>query len=165
MQKVLQNLLREGIPIRDLVTILESLIDYARVTKNVDVLTEYVRHSLSETLARMYADGRGVIHGIVLGPRLEQVITTGLQNQRESAPSLGLSPEMIQTIHGGMTENIEKAVVAGHRPIVLCAATVRPYFYRLIHTSFPAVAVVSFTELPADMEIEFTGKLEINDAR
>ncbi len=62
VQKVLQSLLKEGIPIRDLVTILEALIDYAKVTKNVDVLTEYVRHSLSETIARLYADNRGVIH-------------------------------------------------------------------------------------------------------
>ena len=89
VQKVLQNLLKEGIPIRDLVTILESLVDYARVTKNIDVLTEYVRHSLSETIAHMYRDSKGVIRAIVLGPRLEQLITNALQNQRESSPSLG----------------------------------------------------------------------------
>jgi flagellar biosynthesis protein FlhA len=163
VQKVLQNLLKEGIPIRDLVTILEALVDYARVTKNVDVLTEYVRHSLSETIAHMYRDSKNVIRAIVLGPRLEQLITNALQNQRESSSSLGLSPAMIESIHASLTANVEQAVVAGLRPIVLCAATVRTYLYRLIHTAFPAVAVLSFTELPAETEIEFTGKLEIEN--
>ncbi len=162
VQKVLQNLLKEGIPIRDLVTILESLVDYARVTKNVDVLTEYVRHSLSETIAHMYRDSKGVIRAIVVGPRLEQLITNALQNQRESSPSLGLSPAMIESIHKGLTEKVEQSIGAGLRPIVLCAATVRTYLYRLIHTAFPTVIVLSFTELPAETEIEFTGKLEIN---
>ncbi len=160
IQKVLQSLLREGIPIRDLVTILESLADYSRVTKNVDVLTEYVRHSLSETIARLYADARGVIHAIAMNPQLEQVITTALQNQRESSPSLGLSPESIQAIHHSLTANSEIFKARGLPPIVLCAATVRPYFHRLIHTSFPNIAVLSFTELPPETEVEFIGKLE-----
>ncbi len=160
VQKVLQNLLREGLPIRDLVTILEALVDYARVTKNVDVLTEYVRHSLSETIARLYGDVRGVIHAIAMDPRLEQTITTALQNQRETSPSLGLAPETIQSIHSSLTDNIDLARAGGHVPVILCAATVRPYFYRLIHTSFPEVAVLSFTELPPDTEVEFIGKLE-----
>ncbi|HTX18034.1 MAG TPA: flagellar biosynthesis protein FlhA [Bacteroidota bacterium] len=162
VQKVLQNLLKEGIPIRDLVTILESLVDYARVTKNVDVLTEYVRHSLSETIAHMYRDQKGTIRAIVLGPRLEQLITNALQNQRESSPSLGLSPAMIESIHASLTENVERSIANGLKPLILCAATVRTYLYRLIHTAFPTVSVLSFTELPAETEIEFTGKLEIN---
>lgn len=164
VQKVLQNLLREGIPIRDLVTILESLVDYARVTKNVDVLTEYVRHSLSETIARLFADQNGVVHAILMGPRLEQAITTALQNQREASPSLGLSPEAIDAIQRGMSQNVDAALAAGYQPVVLCSATVRPYFYRLIHTAFPNVSVLSFTELPAETEIEFIGKLEIDYA-
>ncbi len=161
IQKVLQNLLKEGIPIRDLVTILESLSDYAKVTKNVDVLTEYVRHSLAETIARMYKDGKGVIHGIAMDPRLEGLITAALQNQRESSASLGLAPEVIEGIQRTLTANVEQAMSMGYQPVVLCVATVRPYFYRLIRTSFPNVSVVSFTELPPETEIEFVGKLEV----
>lgn len=161
-QKVLQNLLKEGIPIRDLVTILEALIDYSKVTKNVDVLTEYVRHSLSETIARLYADNRGTIHAIAMDPRLEATITGALQNNRESSPSLGLSPNAINDIQRSLQECIEAAVVGGHHPIILCSATVRPYFYRLIHTSFPTVSVLSFTELPPETDIEFLAKLEIS---
>lgn len=161
IQKVLQNLLKEGVPIRDLATILESLMDYARVTKNVDVLTEYVRHSLSETIARLYKSPNGTLYAIAMDPRLEQVLTAALQNQRETSPSLGLSPTTIQEIHQGLKANLETALVGGHTPIVLCAATVRPYFYRLIHTTFPNVAVLSFTELPPETELEFIGTLEV----
>lgn len=161
IQKVLQNLLKEGIPVRDLVTILESLIDYAKVTKNVDVLTEYVRHSLSETIVRLYADARGVVHAIAMDPYLEQAITSALQNNRESSPSLGLSPQAIAEIQQSLQSGIEQSVLNGQHPVVLCSATVRPYFYRLIHTAFPTVSVLSFTELPPETDIEFLAKLEI----
>ena len=164
VQKVLQNLLREGIPVRDLATILESLVDYARVTKNVDVLTEYVRHSLSETIARLYRDGHGMIHAIAIDPQLEQVITAALQNQRDTSPSLGLSPATVAQLHESLEQNIAAAGALGVQPVILCAATVRPYFYRLIHTSFPSVSVLSFTELPPETEVEFIGKLEVQDA-
>ena len=164
IQKVLQNLLREGVPVRDLVTILESLADYSRVTKNVDVLTEYVRHSLSETIARIYQDENRLIHAIAMDPRLEQQLSAALQNQRENSPSLGLSPETVRGIHETLTENIRTAAAAGYRAVIVCTATVRPYFYRLIHTAFPDVAVLSYTELPAEAEIEFVGKLEPSNA-
>jgi flagellar biosynthesis protein FlhA len=164
IQKVLQNLLKEEIPIRDLVTILEALIDYAKVTKNVDVLTEYVRHSLSETIARIYTDSSGVIQAIAMDPQLEQVITTALQGSRESSPSLGLSPNFINDIQVSLQSGIEAAVTKGIHPIVLCSATIRPYFYRLIHTTFPMVTVLSFTELPPETDIEFIAKLEVPNA-
>jgi flagellar biosynthesis component FlhA len=90
------------------------------------------------------------------------LITNALQNQRDSSPSLGLSPAMIESIHKGLTERVEQSIASGLRPIVLCAATVRTYLYRLVHTAFPTVVVLSFTELPAETEIEFTGKLEIS---
>ncbi|HTO93859.1 MAG TPA: flagellar biosynthesis protein FlhA [Bacteroidota bacterium] len=161
VQKVLQNLLKEGIPVRDLVTILEALLDYARVTKNVDVLTEYVRHSLAETIARIHCDTRGVLRAVAMDPALEQMITAALQNQRESSPSLGLAPAVVQRIHDALSANIERCVVRGVPAIVVCAATVRPYFYRLVHTAFPSLTVLSFTELPPETEIEFIGRLEV----
>jgi flagellar biosynthesis protein FlhA len=163
IQKVLQNLLRERVPVRDLVTILEALADYARVTKNVDVLTEYVRHSMSDTIARLYAGPDGLIRAIAMGPKLEGLLTGALQNQRESSPSLGLSPGTIRAIHAGLSAQVTSGAREGRTPIVLCAATVRPYFYRLIHTSFPQVVVLSFTELPPDTEVEFLSTLEASD--
>jgi flagellar biosynthesis protein FlhA len=164
VQKVLQNLLKEGIPVRDLVTILEALLDYARVTKNVDVLTEYVRHSLSETIARLFRGPNGILSAIALNPRVEQILTNALQNQREGSPSLSLAPELVQELHRSLKGAVETAVVRGVQPIVLCAATVRPYFYRLIHTAFPTVAVLSFSELPPETEIEFIATIEVSHA-
>ncbi len=165
IQKVLQNLLNEGIPIRDMVTILEALLDYSRVTKNVDVLTEYVRHSLSETIARLYQDENGIIHAIQLDPRIEEIITQSLQQtSSQSAPTLGLPPEIIRAINLSLDENVKKAKSLGYQPVVICSATVRLYFYRLIHSTFPDVSVISYTELPTDVDIEIIGRVKINNA-
>ncbi len=164
IQKVLQNLLNEGIPIRDMVTILEALLDYSRVTKNVDVLTEYVRHSLSETIARLYQDEYGVIHAIQLDPRIEEIITQSLQQpMTQSSPTLGLPPEIIRSINSSLNENVKKAKELGYKPLVICSATVRLYFYRLIHSAFPDVGVISYTELPTDIDIEIIGRVKINN--
>ncbi|CUU04053.1 flagellar biosynthesis protein FlhA [Candidatus Kryptobacter tengchongensis] len=165
IQKVLQNLLNEGIPIRDMVTILEALLDYSRVTKNVDVLTEYVRHSLSETIARLYQDENGIIHAIQLDPKIEEIITQSLQQtSSQSSTTLGLSPDVIKAINLSLEENVKKMKELGHKPVVICSATVRLYFYRLIHSVFPDVSVISYTELPSDIDIEIIGRVKINNA-
>ncbi|MGC8594347.1 MAG: flagellar biosynthesis protein FlhA [Candidatus Kryptoniota bacterium] len=161
VQKVLQNLLRERIPIRDLVTILESLLDYYKVTKNVDVLTEYVRHSLSETIASLYSDHTGVIHAIALDSSVEQILTNSLQSQKEITSTLGLSPEITRAINASVEQNISQAQSFGYDPVVICSATVRLYFYRLVHTNFPDVPVISYTELPAKNEIDIIGRIMV----
>lgn len=159
IQKVLQNLLKERVPIRDLVTIIESLLDYSKVTKNTEVLTEYVRHSLSETIAALYADPSGVIHAIALDPGVEQTMSNSLQNQKEITTTLGLSPDVTKAINNSVSKNMEHAQSFGFDPVVICSATVRLYFYRLVHVNFPQVAVTSYTELPARTEIDIIGRI------
>ncbi len=159
IQKVLQNLLKERIPIRDLVTVIESLLDYSKVTKNTEVLTEYVRHSLSETIASLYTDPSGVIHAIALDPGLEQILTGSLQTQKEITSTLGLSPDVTTAINKSVSRNVEHAQSFGYDPVIISSATVRLYFYRLIHTNFPQVAVTSYTELPARTEIDIIGRV------
>ena len=161
IQKVLQNLLKEQIPIKDLVQILESLIDYSKVTKNVDVLTEYVRHSLGETIANLYKDQNGIIHAVSIGGNLESFITNALQNSNNSTQTLGLSPEMLRKLNEEIDNWIMKFREFGYIPVFMTSATIRPYFYRLINSTFPEAIVLSYTELPADVEAEFLGKLEI----
>ena len=161
IQKVLQNLLKELIPIKDLVLILESLIDYSKVTKNVDVLTEYVRHSLSDTIANLYKDANGVIHAAALGEELEEYITDALSKQSESTQTLGLTPEMLQGLNESIMNNLNAFKDLGYMPIFVTSATIRPYFYKLINSTFPEVAILSYTELPANVEIEFIGKVEV----
>jgi len=163
IQKVLQNLLKENIPVRDMPLIVESLLEYYKVTANVDVLTEYVRHNLSETIKRLYQDSNGVIHAISLEPQLEQAMTTALQtsSQAGASPTLGLSPDIIKKVQTGMNDAIDEVTLSGYMPVVICSAQIRPYFYRMIHTAFPMVNVLSYTELPADTDIEIHSSVRV----
>ncbi len=164
IQKVLQNLLKELIPIKDLEQIIEALIDYSKVTKNVDVLTEYVRHSLGETIANIYKDNNGIIHAVALGEEIESYITKALQNQKDAVQTLGLSPAILKELNQIIRNYMEKFKMLGYAPIIITSATIRPYFYRLINSSFPDLAILSYSELPSNIEIEFLEKLEVEHA-
>lgn len=161
IEKVLQNLLREYIPIKDLVQILEALIDYSKVTKNIDVLTEYARHSIGDTIANIVKDPNGIIHAMVIGENLETLFTTTLQNQKEATLTLGLDPITLNKVNASLQAGIEKFYALGFNPVIITSATIRPYFYKLIASSFPDVVVLSYSELPPNVEIEFISKLEI----
>jgi flagellar biosynthesis protein FlhA len=164
IQKVLQNLLKEFIPIKDLVQILESLIDYSKVTKNIDVLTEYVRHSIGDSIANIFRDPNGVIHAMALGGKVENHVTKSLQTQKEAVQTLGLTPAMLNELNEEMKSGMANFKMLGYPPVIITSATIRPYFYKLINSSFPDIAVLSYTELPADVEVEFIGKLEVEYA-
>ncbi len=161
IQKILQNLLREFIPIKDLVQVLEALIDYSKVTSNVDVLTEYVRHSIGDTIANLYKDYNGIIHAAVLGEVIESQITHSLQNQKDASPNLGLSPVSMNELNGVVENVMDKFRMFGYTPVLITSATIRPYFYRMINSSFPELVVLSYSELPPNVEIEFIDKIEI----
>ena len=161
IQKVLQNLLREFIPIKDLVQILEALIDYSKVTKNVDVLTEYVRHSIGDTIAALYKDSNNIIRAVALGENIEGMITRSLQSQKEATGTLGLSPHVLGEMYKSLTENSEKFRLLGYPAVLITSAAIRPYFFKLINSSFPSVVVLSYTELPSNVEIEFIDKIEV----
>lgn len=164
IQKVLQNLLKELIPVKDLVQILEALIDYSKVTKNIDVLTEYVRHAMGDTIANIFKDHNGIIHAVALGEDIEAMITKSLQNQKEATQTLGLSPHSLKELNEMLHVYVEHFKSLGYLPVVITSATIRPYFYRLINSSFPDIAVLSYSELPSNAEIEFIEKLEVADA-
>ncbi|MFZ6031833.1 MAG: flagellar biosynthesis protein FlhA [Melioribacter sp.] len=164
IQKVLQNLLKEGIPIKDFVRILEALIDYSKTTKNIDVLTEYVRHTIGDTIANLYKDSNGIIHAAALGENLETMITKSLQAQKDSMITLGLSTEVLRELNIRIQQEIEKFNNMGYPPIIITSAAIRPYFYRLVNSSFPDLALLSYSELPSNVEIEFIGKVEVGNA-
>jgi flagellar biosynthesis protein FlhA len=149
--------------VRDLPLILESILEYSKVTKNADVLTEYVRISLKELIKKLFADNNGVIHCILLSPVIDDILTNSLQmnNQNALSTTLGLAPEQITNIRNSLTNAIEDITTAGYLPTVICATPVRPYFYRMIHKSHPAVSVISHTELPDDTEIEIHSRVDI----
>lgn len=164
IQKVLQNLLKENIPIKDFVRILEALIDYSKTTKNIDVLTEYVRHTIGDTIANIYRDTNGIIHAVTLSENLESLITNSLQSQKDSVVTLGLSTKVLRELNTSIQMALEKFNTLGYPPVLITSAAIRPYIYRLINSSFPELALLSFSELPANVEIEFLGKLEVENA-
>ncbi|MBA4406677.1 flagellar biosynthesis protein FlhA [bacterium] len=164
IQKVLQNLLKENIPIKDFVQILEALIDYSKTTKNVDVLTEYVRHTIGGTIASIYADPNGIIHVAALSESLESTISRSLQAQKDSVVTLGLNPGVLRELNLQLQQMMENFNKLGYLPVLITSATIRPYFYRLVSSSFPELTVLSYSELPANIELEFIGKLEVQNA-
>lgn len=163
LQKVLQNLLKESIPVRDLPMILESLLEYFKVTKNIDVLTEYTRHNLSETIKKLYEDNNGVVHAIAIDPQIEETMTNALQtsNSGAVAPTLGLAPEVVNQIRNNMSEAIDEITMLGHMPLVICSAQIRPYLFRMLHSQFPMVSVISYTELPPDTDVEIQSSVGV----
>jgi len=164
IQKVLQNLLKENIPIKDFVQILEALIDYSKTTKNVDVLTEYVRHTIGETIANMYRDHNGIVHAVALSETLETAITKSLQAQKDNIVTLGLPPAVLRELNTQLRAALDRFNSLGYPPILVTSATIRPYFYRLINSSFPDWSILSYSELPSNVELEFIGKIEVNNA-
>jgi len=164
IQKVLQNLLKENIPIKDFVQILEALIDYSKTTKNVEVLTEYVRHTIGSTIGNIYRDTNNIIHAIAMSENLEGTITKSLQAQKDNVVTLGLSPNVLRDLNQQIIAGMENFQKLGYPPVIITSATIRPYFYKLINSSFPDLTVLSYTELPANIELEFLGKIEVNNA-
>ncbi|MFA7228381.1 MAG: flagellar biosynthesis protein FlhA [Melioribacteraceae bacterium] len=164
IQKVLQNLLKENIPIKDFVQILEALIDYSKTTKNIDVLTEYVRHTIGSSIASIYRDSNGIIHATALSENLESAISKSLQAQKDSIVTLGLNPAVLRELNNQLQQMMENFNRLGYQPILITSATIRPYFYRLINSSFPDLTVLSYSELPANVELEFLGRLEVQHA-
>lgn len=163
IQKVLQNLLREFIPIKDLVQILEALIDYSKVTKNVDVLTEYARHAIGDIIANIYKDRNNIIHAAAMGDKLEKHIVSTIKEQKDAIQTLGLNPGLLNNLKNNISHIIDKFMNLGYTPVIITSATIRPYFYRLFSSSFPELAVLSYSELPANIELEIIDKLEVTN--
>ncbi len=161
IQKVLQNLLREQVPIRDMVTILETLADYAPSTKDTDVLTEYVRNALSKVIYKTYLDESGVIRGIMLDPQLENMLIENL-NQNKGA-GLNLSPDILKILFQQVKQATEQMTNNGYTPLILTSPMIRLNFKRLIEVAFPQVAVLSYNEIPAEVEIQTTGIVSLHN--
>jgi flagellar biosynthesis protein FlhA len=155
VQKVLANLLREGVSIRDMVTILETLADYAPVTHDTDMLTEYVRQSLGRAISKkFFTETRSSV--ITLDPKLEQMLLDSLQ-KTETGTYLSLDPGTTNTILGNLSRQVQKLVQLGQQPIVLASPVVRLYFKKLADQSIPGLIVLSYNELDPELEIQSVG--------
>ncbi|MGI6648213.1 MAG: flagellar biosynthesis protein FlhA [Bacillota bacterium] len=160
VQKVLANLLRERVPIRDLVTILETLADYARITKDIDVLTEYVRQALGRHISKLFANEDNTLSVITLDPEIEQLIRDSLQTS-DYGTFAALEPQQAQKLIQRISQQVEQAVQHGHQPIVLCAPVIRLYLRRLIERVIPNLTVLSYNELDAQIEVQSIGMVTL----
>lgn len=155
LQKVLQNLLHENIPIRDTVTILETIADYAPRVKDPDVLTEYVRQSLRRTISHKIAP-EGELKVMTIEPSVEKRITSSVRTS-DHGTYLALDPDAAQGIIDNLSREVEKFSKAGLAPVVLVSPAVRMYFKRLTEQALPEVCVVSFNELENDVKVTAVG--------
>lgn len=156
VQKVLQNLLQERVPIRDLAGILEALADGARTSKDLDYLTECTRQALGRTICRQYTEAGTKISVITLHPKLEQVLAGSIeQTQLGSYPVL--EPQMARQILNKLKESLENLTLQGLPPIVLCYSQVRLPFRRFTEKYLPNLVVLSLHEIAPNIEVEVVG--------
>ena len=160
IQKVLQNLLKEGISIRNLVTILETLADYARLTKDTDVLTEYVRQALSRNISKQYQSAPGAITVITLDPQLEQLIGESVQHS-EYGSYVAIDPNLGQQLLSNLAEETQRVAAMGYQPIVLTSPNIRLHFKRLTERIAPGLIVLSYNELDSNLKVQSVGMVKI----
>lgn len=163
LQKVLQNLLRERVPIRDLETILEALADWAPRTKDLDILTEYVRNSLRRTICQQHAaptepdsagrPGRDRIVCVTLDPRLEDVIN-GYVDRNAEGTTLNMPARVANSLVREIGEALKPVMAAGHQPVVLASPQVRGVVRQIIEPHLPSAAVLGYNEIVSDIEVE-----------
>lgn len=163
VQKVLQNLLKEKVSIRNMVTILETLADFAPATKNIDLLTEYVRQSLSRYITKQYVYEDGTLYLLTLDPKVEDLLTNAIQHaERESF--LSLDPGIAQKIIKNIEIKIKKFTETQSHPIVLCSPPVRIHLKRLVERFITNLAILSHSDIDTKTKIKSLGVVNINDA-
>ena len=156
IQKVLQNLLKEGISIRDLLTIFETLADYAPTTRDTDILTEYVRQSLKRAISNRFFPANETTSVVTLDPKVEQEIMASVK-QTEQGAYLNLDPEKTKAIMASVGNEIQKLENLGKNPIVITSPIVRIYFKRLTEDYYKDLIVVSYNEIESNVELQSVG--------
>ena len=158
VQKVLQNLLKEGLSIRDLLTIFETLADYASTSRDTDILTEYVRQSLKRAISSKYFPPREMTSVVTLDPVVEQEIMKSVK-QTEQGAYLSLDPEKTRTIMKSVETETKKLENMGKTPIVITSPIVRIYFKKLTEDYYRDLIVVSYNEVDSDVELQSVGMI------
>ena len=162
VQKVLQTLLAERIPIRDLTTIMETITDIYPNTKETDVLAEYVRMALKRQITDMYRDKENKIHVFTIDPTVEQMLTNSVQNTKQGL-MLVTPPDETERLIKAVGKQIEKAEAAGHTPICLSSPNIRLALKRLTEAAHPTLVVLSYNEISNNVEVISNGVVEFEN--
>ncbi|CAN7468769.1 flagellar biosynthesis protein FlhA [Paenibacillus sp. LjRoot153] len=160
IQKVLSKLLREKISVRDLVTILETLADYGTYTKDPEILTEYVRQSLSRQITQQFTSHGDSLKVITVGPSVEKKIADSVQ-QSDQGSYLALDPSSSQIIYHRVTEQVTKLIQSGQQPVILTSPTIRMYVRQLLERTLQDIPVLSYSELEPSVEIQSMGVVNL----
>lgn len=156
IQKVLQNLLREGVSIRDLVTIMENLADHAVTTRDIDILTEYSRQSLKRAISSKFFAPNETTSVVTLDPQIEQEIMSSVK-QTEQGSFISLDPARTQKIINSVKQETEKLENMGKVPIIVTSPIVRIYFKKLTEDYFKDLIVISYNEIESNIELQSVG--------
>jgi flagellar biosynthesis component FlhA/type III secretion system FlhB-like substrate exporter len=160
LRLILKNLLSELIPIRDLPSILETILDYLPRTSDPDLLTEFVRTGFSAYLCQKYKDAQGYLNVFLIGPKLERKILSSIK-ESVNLKWLDLSAEEGLSILSLVGENLKPALNMGISPVILCSPLIRRFIYRLLEGSFPELPVLSYSEIVPLTEVRSLGVLEL----
>lgn len=160
LQKVLQRLLRERISVRNLMTIIEMLADYISITKNVDILTGYVRQSLSRVITKQYEDAEGNINVMMISPEIEDIINRSIQHT-EHESFVSPDPNVVRQMVGNLQNAVSTFTAQGLQPIVLCSPAVRIHLRNILERFFPNVVVLSHNEISREASIRSLGMVEL----
>ncbi len=160
IQKVLQNLVREGISIRDLLTITEALADYGEMTKDPEILTEYVRQRLGRAIVKPFLDENDTLRVLTLDSQIEETLRNSLQ-QTEHGAYLTLDPASAQKIINAVKKALEEAEGMGLTPVILTNPTLRRHLRRLVERFIPDVNVISHSEIPGNIQLESVGVISL----
>jgi len=156
VQQVLQMLLREEVPIRQLSLILETLGDMAGKTKDPVFLTEYVRHRLARTICSRYRDAEGRLNVLTLDPALEDKITAGIDHT-ERGLFIRTPPQTIERLCEQISRDLPKLTRGGKKPILLVSPQIRAGLKQMTAGNLPRLVVLSFNEITRDTKVEIVG--------
>lgn len=160
VQKVLAKLLKEKISIRDLVTIFETLADYGHYSKDPDVLTEYVRQSLSRQITQQYVQEGEAMRVITVGPALEKKIAESVQ-QTDQGSYIAMDPVSTQSVFQKLSEQVNRLIQMGQQPVLLTSPAIRMYLRQVIERSMQDIPVLSYSELEPNVEIQSVGVVNL----
>jgi flagellar biosynthesis protein FlhA len=161
--KVLQNLLREQIPIRDLLSILETLGDWAPMTKDIEVLTENVRQALARTITNIYQTQDGELPIIILDQSVEKALSESIQ-KTDQGSFLAMEPNVAQNIMDSLAKKMEKFSAVNQQPVVLCSAQIRSQFKKFIDRFIPNLVVLSYNDISSNARVQSLGTVGLSNA-
>jgi flagellar biosynthesis protein FlhA len=163
VQRVLQNLLRERVSVRDLIPILESLANHARATKDPDLLTEHARQAIARSICQPFRTPQGMIPAITLNPQLEQLLSESVARSDQGLV-MNLDPGLAQQVVNSIARRVEEVATRGvHQPVLICSAKIRLVLRRLTDRALPMLAILSYNELMSqDAQIQTLARVDLD---